>query len=50
MRKHSVIEIISQAELIGKRESFPSWRLIFTYKYVKSQLPLKSINHKCLGM
>lgn len=43
-------EITSQVELIEARESFYSWRLIYTYKYVKSQLPLKSIHHKHLGM
>lgn len=47
MRKQKRGEITAPAELIGKRESFPSWRLIYTCKYVKSQLPLKSVH---LGM
>lgn len=43
-------EITAPAELIEKRESFPSWRLIYTCKYVESQLPLKFILHQYLGM
>lgn len=42
-------EITAPAEPIEERESFPSWRLIYTCKYVKSQLPLKPIHRQHLG-